>query len=529
MKNNNKTSLKFEKEIALLSSCINKAKRKNLKNKNTGRINPLLISNFSILDKTDILKNKEHQNHFNNRTYKKINKFIHNTSPNSYSNNYDFSSNKNQKNKNVNKKNENYQINKNRSVRNFREINNEIYIKPKLATDDYRQKVKKNANLLNIKDISILCSNNMINFPNHKKVINNLKQIYTYTQKEHCINNDCNNETPYNPCNFKLLSNKYSDERFLSTDQFGKTSDDINSTDCKKINNKTSFNKEIDNLYQENKLCMKKCKSYFTNNVVNNTTNEISHNNLLKNNIINKNSDSNFRTQKDLKKKKDNQKYINSALNQNKFYNIFTSTNANINNVYHDRNEISQKNNSIDYKYKELLNLLEVNNIDEGIDKVKKLLTYEKFIVQLKNLCIKYDNNKDKRNGNDILNLNDIYLWISSSLENNKQSFCYKNILVDLMNAYNINNLNDLKKFINSRVIVKKKNDNFVYKIKNILCESNALINGNNIYSSKKRGKNSSSVNISRIHGNILPNMEDSVNNSEDININNINLNSIRK
>ena len=68
--------------------------------------------------------------------------------------------------------------------------------------------------------------------------------------------------------------------------------------------------------------------------------------------------------------------------------------------------------------------------------------------------------------------------------------------------------------------MLKRKNDKFVNKIKNILCETNTLINGNNIYSSNKRGKNSSSVNIGRINCIILSIIEDSVNNSEDINNN---------
>ena len=526
---NNKISTKFEKEIALLSSCINKAKRKNFKQKNKEKINPLLISNYSLFDKTDILKNKEHQNHFNNQTFKKINKVTTKTNQNNDSYNYDFLSNKpkNSNYKTSNKYFNNYEYNKNKSVKNCHENNCNIYMKPKLVIGDYLKKIKNNENLLTMK--SILTQNNYINnIPKHKKIINNIKEIYNYSQKDKCRNNDPNNKTANNSFNLNLLSEKYLNKRAFSTEHFEKNYS-INLYDYNAINNKTSIYKDVGNLGQESKVCLKKCQShYLTNNFINNTTNDRIHNNLIKNDIFNKNSNSNFRTQNNIKKKKHTPKNINNALNQ-RYFNIFTSPNTNNNNKNKDKSDINQKNNSIDKKYKELLNLLEVSNVDDGINKLKNLLMYKKFIVELKNLCIKYGKNNNKTNGNDILNLNDIYLWISSSLENSRKDSCYKDILVDLMNKCNINNLDELQKFINTRICVKKKNDNFVYKIKNILCESNTLINGNNIYRCNKSGKNYSSANISRIHGNALSNIEDSFNNSEDIDINELNLENIRK
>ena len=155
------------------------------------------------------------------------------------------------------------------------------------------------------------------------------------------MNNDTNNKTGYNSNKSKLLSEKRLDKKSFSASYFAEKYD-INIYDYNAINNKIPFIKEINKLFQENNLYVKKCKHNFMNNAINNTTNEIIHYNFLKNNKINKNENSNFRFQNDIKKKKNARNNINSILNQ-KYNDMFILQSIKNTSIYNDKNDVNKK------------------------------------------------------------------------------------------------------------------------------------------------------------------------------------------
>ena len=147
------------------------------------------------------------------------------------------------------------------------------------------------------------------------------------------------------------------------------------------------------------------------------------------------------------------------------------------------KNEIKNNNNINsnfnEYKYNILYSKLKCNNIDECLNKVDNLLNYTEFINKINSL---YDKNnikkEEEKNQN---NLNNIFSWVKTKIEENKkykedfnkyQSFCMK-----IKDEFKIDGYDKLKNFLfktlNSNNNNKKKDESFVLGLRKIMSESN--------------------------------------------------------
>lgn len=215
--------------------------------------------------------------------------------------------------------------------------------------------------------------------------------------------------------------------------------------------------------------------------------------NTYRNNFINKKIN-NSRNEKFFIKE-ENKNCIKSFENINKKIDdedLYLNTNSNNNNKIANTKMV---NFSIDDKYKKennnekdnikmmkLLNMLKVNNINEAISKVGKLLKFQKYIEKNRKIyeCEENNNNNFMNNSinKDIYNKN--YRWFSDMINKYKESKLYKNFCESIMLNNKIKNFEDFKKFINNILINNKKNFGFLVEVKNILCEGDYYTNNKN-------------------------------------------------
>ena len=177
-------------------------------------------------------------------------------------------------------------------------------------------------------------------------------------------------------------------------------------------------------------------------------------------------------------------------------YNNYSSKILNSNNM---------NNNNDKEKINFLLNMLNVNDINEGIIKVNNLLKYEKDINKLKELYKNAYHEKYNFDKNEI--------WLSKIINNYKRNERYKNFCQNIMIIYKIKNFEEFKKFT-KRLLAKTKN-------KDCKEYSNGKnkINFDENYSNSKYKK----ADILKKNKNTKENEKDiDSNNSEDINFTNI-------
>ena len=147
------------------------------------------------------------------------------------------------------------------------------------------------------------------------------------------------------------------------------------------------------------------------------------------------------------KKIDDEDLYLNTNSNNNNKIVNTKMVNFSIDDKYKKENN-NEKDN---IKMKKLLNMLKVNNINEAISKVGKLLKFQKYIEKNRKIyeCEENNNNNFMNNSinNDIYNKN--YRWFSDMINKYKESKLYKNFCESIMLNNKIKNFEDFKKFIN--------------------------------------------------------------------------------
>ena len=168
----------------------------------------------------------------------------------------------------------------------------------------------------------------------------------------------------------------------------------------------------------------------------------------------------------------------NNKENENKL-NINNNTQKNIRNLNYNFDENSNikedKNNDKD-KINKLLLMLNVNNINEAIFKVDKLLNYENCINKLKDL---YNDMINNNNYNEKIDLDKNLYWLSNIIKNYKKNEKYKNYCKNIMIQNKINHFHEFKSFIDNILVKNRKNKGFISEVKNILCEDDYYTNKN--------------------------------------------------
>ena len=168
-------------------------------------------------------------------------------------------------------------------------------------------------------------------------------------------------------------------------------------------------------------------------------------------------------------------------------------------------NSNNMNNNNDKEKIDFLLNMLNVNDINEGIIKVNNLLKYEKDINQLKELYKNAYHEKYNFDKNEI--------WLSKIINNYKRNERYKNFCQNIMIIYKIKNFEEFKKFT-KKLLTKTKNKDYKE-----YSNGKNKINIDKNYSNSKYNK----ADILKKNKNIKENEKDiDSNNSEDINFTNI-------
>jgi hypothetical protein len=148
--------------------------------------------------------------------------------------------------------------------------------------------------------------------------------------------------------------------------------------------------------------------------------------------------------------------------------------------IFSDRNDnhkiIKNKN-----KYEELLfDIIKITkdynnnsdiNIDNIINEYKLILNNNKikdeFIIKIINLYNK--NNKLKLDINKIESISPTWNWLKTNYDYNIKNEEYKNLCLDIMKEYNLNNIEQLKIFISKMLKKINTNNYFIEGIKKIL------------------------------------------------------------
>ena len=143
----------------------------------------------------------------------------------------------------------------------------------------------------------------------------------------------------------------------------------------------------------------------------------------------------------------------------------------------HNINYNNEEENNI--KLTKLLNMLKVNNINEAVSKVAKLIKLKKYIDTCQKIYDE-DSNNDYINNriNNDKNYNN-FQWLSEMIKNYKENKIYKNYCESIMINNKIERFVDFKKFINQILINNKKNNGFLVEVKNILCKDDLYSNTN--------------------------------------------------
>jgi len=180
--------------------------------------------------------------------------------------------------------------------------------------------------------------------------------------------------------------------------------------------------------------------------------------------------------------------YINEFNNYNRKKINIKKVNYSIDehNINYNNNE--EENN---IKLTKLLNMLKVNNINEAVSKVAKLIKLKKYIDTCQKIYDE-DSNNDYINNriNNDKNYNN-FQWLSEMIKNYKENKIYKNYCESIMINNKIERFVDFKKFINQILINNKKNNGFLVEVKNILCKDDLYSNTNEKKNINKNNFNS--------------------------------------
>ena len=155
----------------------------------------------------------------------------------------------------------------------------------------------------------------------------------------------------------------------------------------------------------------------------------------------------------------------------------------------HNINYNNEEENNI--KLTKLLNMLKVNNINEAVSKVAKLIKLKKYIDTCQKIYDE-DSNNDYINNriNNDKNYNN-FQWLSEMIKNYKENKIYKNFCESIMINHKIEHFVDFKKFVNQILINNKKNNGFLVEVKNILCKDDLYSNTNEKKNINKNNFNS--------------------------------------
>ena len=178
-----------------------------------------------------------------------------------------------------------------------------------------------------------------------------------------------------------------------------------------------------------------------------------------------------------------------------RLYKNYFSRNDN-NNYFKTFNQSKNINNKSVYGIKDILNLLNAKDINDSVEKIKKLLVYKNFIHQLKKLYLEDNNDKNQNE----IKIKDI-LFFFSSLRNYKKK--YEGFCKEIMDENNINDFDNLKLFLKKLINSKKNNNNFIKGINRIFEGFNELQPNKTIY------RNLSQRNIKSKSNLLMKNEED--------------------
>ena len=472
----------FEENKQLNSNCLNISNRENtiysynlINNNSNSHKNIKNSSNFNYY-KT----NNSYNRYKKSINYEKITKFDNNCFPicenNIYENNGNdiYTSKRNKNNQNRRAISHSMNININHNLNNNKKKNKiKDYFYLKKLKDNKKnyclksQNNKKKPSNSNIKSFSI--RNNNIKINNY---------FNTKTNK-----NLLNNPNNYNKKNFKKDENKhiiFSEKSHILENK----EKNLDTSNNKLLNNNEilSYKNSLYNHYKSNNKINEKINKRNNNSRGPNKINS-DYKNLVKNFDKNKSyyllENSNFKTQRNISFhiKKSRNIDMNYFYDNEYRYNIEKPIN-NIKDKFVDKS---------DNNYKQIvLDIIDITNeynkreskanIDNIIDEYKSLLlktkTKDKFILRLFN---KYNKlNKTNLNHNDPKSLQLILNWINQKINfnnnyrNNEEReyiyFCHH-----LMKQYKLNDIQQLKNFIDKLYIRNNNSNNFLEGIKKLL------------------------------------------------------------
>ena len=402
---------------------------------------------------------------------------------------------------NIYKKDNNYISNRNKNVSLSNQIMNKTtqmtYSKPRLMTEyskrNYNNNIYKN-NTVNtnrkkeipIKNIKYLTLNEKINNScKHKKssILNSLYYNYKDNSEYNFLNNNNIKEKNNNKIAYLL------EQTEIINKQKGHTLNNLYEKNEKTNDNGFKKNKKLisEKKLKSNHYIELNSNSNNKKNIYNNSSNKYHSNNYSKNNknvpfLSLEDEDSNKSNISEKSIKKENNKYVfsldkhnlneiidndnNFAMNsykiqrnlKNNYFNKNYSKSFNSNNIVNNSNKKINNNNTDNIITNDkdninfLLNMLNVNNINEGIMKVNELLLYEKNINKLKQL---YNDNNDEN-----YQYNNEDIWLSNVIKNYKRNEKYKNFCQNIMNHNNLTNFEDFKMFLKS-LLKKDKNNKY--------------------------------------------------------------------
>ena len=265
---------------------------------------------------------------------------------------------------------------------------------------------------------------NKINNYNDKKYNkDNIINIYSYNHNFANKNRNKNNINSVYNKTLSMIENEKNDNDISNKKKYS-----INEKNCKTLQNKNNFENIIE--------------------IMDLNTIGFNYNYKINNNIVNEHPYINNNTSQKIKKDLFNKMNISKCnIYNNQRINSFREkllTNTNIKNK-NNINEININNNNFDKKtiLNQIINKLGVNNWEEAKLRINNLINCQNFVKKISNIYCKYNNDKKNYNKNDIL------LW----LINIGECYKYKSYMNKIMKFHNIDNLEELKYFVNKNII----------------------------------------------------------------------------
>ena len=256
----------------------------------------------------------------------------------------------------------------------------------------------------------------------------NIKQLNFEENKknfEHFLNNDLN----IKKYNYTQYFNKYDNINTINTDKYSEDNKMNNKfksrNNLERINN--YFNTELD--------CKKQHKDYLYFNRKKKYNEEVNPTNFNLNREY-----KNFQNPKGYNSFFDNYTHDLKKKNYKHPFTMFSpKENMKIVNHNDDINQPKQTN------IKDILKLLNVDNIIDAKDKIERLIKLQDFVDIIISIYLK--NNVSNKTNDDNINLNDIIFWVFNCTSNNDNNK-YEKYCTKLMNRFNINNFDEFKQFI---------------------------------------------------------------------------------